>query len=272
MSDDERDDEDGPLGFSGDEDEAPPPRRRAADLLAAGDEPAAGPPSTRASGLPRGASRYGWFVGVVLVLLMILVTVNSLRTEGVSSRGLQAGARVPPFAAPLALSALDGDVNVATESGQGDAGNVPACTIRRPDVFNLCDAYAKGPVVLAFFATRGGSCVDELDEVERVRSKHPGVQFVGVSIRGDRGDLRDLIRSRGWGFAIAYDRDGVLANLYGVAVCPQITFVRRGGRTFDTTLGELGAADLDAQVTALERAGTRAAPAPTTTTTSQDPS
>lgn len=263
MNDDERDD-DGPLGFDREDDATGSPRPRAAELLAAGDEPPGGPPPTRVSGLPRGASRYGWFVGVVLVLLMVVVTVNSLRTDGVSSRGLAAGTVAPPFAAPLALSALEGDVNVATEAGQGDAGEVAACTIHRRDVFNLCDAHAKGPVVLAFFAIRGGSCIDELDEVERVRVKHPGVQFVGVSIRGDRDDLRDIIRKRGWGFPIAYDRDGVLANLYGVAVCPQMTFIRRGGRTFDTTLGVVGADDLDAQVSALERGRPQTPPATTT--------
>lgn len=264
MTDDERDDGYGPLGFDGDDETPEASRPRAAERLAAADESPGVPAPTRVSGLPRGASRYGWFVGVVLVLLMVVVTVNSLRTDGVSSRGLAAGTVAPPFAAPLALSALDGDVNVATKAGQGDAGDVAACSIRRPDVFNLCDAHAKGPVVLAFFAIRGGSCIDELDEVERVRVKHPGVQFVGISIRGDRGDLRDIIRKRGWGFPIAYDRDGVLANLYGVAVCPQMTFIRRGGRTFDTTLGVVGADDLEAQVSALERGRPRT---PSTTTT-----
>lgn len=269
MNGDEREDEGGPLGFDADDDPTRSSRPRAAELLAAGDEPPGGPPPTRVSGLPRGASRYGWFVGVVLVVLMVVVTVNSLRTDGVSSRGLAAGTVAPPFAAPLALSELDGDVNVATKAGQGDAGDVAACSIHRPDVFNLCDAHARGPVVLAFFAIRGGSCIDELDEVERVRVKHPDVQFVGVSIRGDRGDLRDIIRERGWGFPIAYDRDGVLANLYGVAVCPQITFIRRGGRTFDTTLGVVGAEDLETRVRALERGRGQT---PSTTTTPRAPS
>jgi hypothetical protein len=118
-------------------------------------------------------------------------------------------------------------------------------------------------VVLAFFAIRGGSCIDPLDAVDRVRVKHPKVRFIGISIRGDRGDLRKIIRKRGWGFPIAYDRDGVLANLYGVAVCPQITLVERGGRTFDTLLGKIGAGDLDTQVSALERGRPRTTTPPT---------
>lgn len=274
MIDGDRDD--GPLGF-GDDDpaEAPqtpvpappdapsaarsdPPRPTAAERLAARDAddpdlpPAKRRPSPR-SGLPDGISRYGWFFGVVLVLLLAVVTINSLGTEGTSSRGLARESLAPTFAAPLALSDLEGDVNVATKAGQGSAGEVPACSIRRPDVVTLCALNASDPVALVFFATRGGTCVDQLDAVEAVSRRHPDVRFVGVSIRGDRGDLRELIRSRGWTFPIAYDNDGVLANLYGVAVCPQIAYLRPGGKTFDTSLGTLEEDDLEAYVEALER-------------------
>jgi len=257
VTEDPREPDDGPLGF-GDHDEAPPPRPEpsAAQRLAAGDaEDVAGEGRrpVRPSGLPRGVSRYGWFVGIVVVLLLAVVTVNSLSTDSASSRGLKPGTIAPTFAAPLAVGDLDGDVNVATKADQGSAGAVPACSIRRPDVVTLCTLTQQAPVVLAFFATRGGSCVDELDVVQQVARSHPRVRFVGISIRGDRGDLRDLIRSAGWDFPIAYDRDGVLANLYGVAVCPQIAYLRKGGRTFDTTLGKIGATELDRYVTALER-------------------
>jgi len=257
-------DDDGPLGFGGGAAEPPPPAREgpsAAERLAAGDadDPDLPRPGRRERrpGLPGGTGRYGWFVGVVLVLLLAVVTINSLGTEGTSSRGLDRESVAPTFAAPLALSRLDGDVNVATKADQGTAGDVPACSIRRPDVLTLCTLTTASPVVLAFFATRGGSCVDQLDAVEAVSRRHRGVKFVGISIRGDRGDLRELIRRRGWTFPIAYDRDGVLANLYGVAVCPQIAYLRRGGRTFDTSLGTLEEADLEGYVEALERGGAR---------------
>ncbi len=259
MTDDERDD-DGPLGF-GASDETLPPRPSgdgptAAERLAAGDASDPDLPESkrreRRPALPGGSGRYGWFVGVVLVLLLAVVTLNSLGTEGTSSRGLDRESTAPTFAAPLALGALDGDVNVATEADQGSAGEVPACSIRRPDVVTLCALTDTNPVVLAFFATRGGSCIEQLDAVEAVSRRHPDVKFVGISIRGDRGDLRELIRARGWTFPIAYDRDGVLANLYGVAVCPQLAYLRRGGATFDTSLGRLTEAQLEGYVKALE--------------------
>lgn len=254
-------DSDGPLGFGEDaEDEARRARlagRQDPDLVAQG-RPATGrrqeqPPAR----LPGGASRYGWFVGVVGVLVIALITLNTFRSEGPGSRGITTGGDAPPFAAPLALSALaasdDNYVNVAVEAGQGDAGAVPACSVRRPDVLNICALWERGPVVLAFFATRSQKCVQQLDQLDDIARRHPRVSFAAMSIRGDLGDVRALVRGRRWGFPVGYDTDGILANAYGVAVCPQITFLRRGGAVQDTSLGAIAAPDLEARVGRLER-------------------
>jgi len=201
-----------------------------------------------------GASRYGWFVGVAGVLLLALVTLNALRSEGPGSQGVATGQTMPPFAAPLALSDLEGDVNVARKGGQGAAGRRPACQVRGRDVLNACELYERGPVVLAFLATRGARCTRELDALERARAGHPGVQVAAVAIRGDRDELRRIIRRRGWSFPVGYDRDGILANLFGVAVCPQVMFALPGGRVHDTSFGELDARGLDRRIGELEAA------------------
>jgi hypothetical protein len=207
---------------------------------------------------PAGISRYGWFVGVVVVLLLAYVSLNTLRSEGPGSEGVKVGARLPPFAAPLALGAVRGDVNVARRAGQGAAGVRPACDVRGPGILNVCELWARGPVVLAFLATRGARCTGELDTLERARRAHPGVGFAAVSIRGDRAELRALVRRHRWGFPVAHDRDGVLANLYGVAVCPHLTYALPGGRVTATSVGTLGPAALERRLDELER-GARAA-------------
>jgi AhpC/TSA family len=213
--------------------------------------PSAGAPEPR---LPAGASRYGWFVGVVAVLVIAYVSLNTARSHGPGSEGLRTGAGMPPFAAPLALGSLTGDVNVARRRGQGAAGARPACEVRGRGVLNVCQLWERGPVVLAFLATRGARCTGELDALERERARHPGVQFAAVAIRGDRAELAALVRRHRWRFPVGWDRDGVLANLYGVAVCPQLTYALPGGRVTATTIGELGRAALDRRVVALERA------------------
>jgi peroxiredoxin len=245
----------GPLDFEGEseeEREARWARRRDPDL----DQPA-GSPEHPVSQVPvprpPGYSRYGWFVGVVAVLVLALIGLNTLRTQSNGSAGPRKGSLAPPFAAPLVFSSFpdDADVNVARKAGQGDAGKVAACSVTSPGVLNLCRLRARGPVVLVFAATRGSQCIRQLDVVQRLRARLPGVAFAAVAIRGNRGDLRRLTRSHGWTFPVAYDHDGVLANLYGIAVCPQLTFIRRNGRVADTAVGLVEAPELTRRARAL---------------------
>ena len=216
----------GPLDFpedrreaEGEQDGAPPPPEPG---------PAPGRPSKLGGG--GGRRRYGWLVGIVALAAMAWILVNTLRTEGVSSSGVQPGAKLPPFAVPLALSDLEGDANVARRADSGPAGRRPACAVRGAQILNVCQLAERGPVVLAFLATRGGNCTAALDRLEQVRGEFPGVQVAAVSVRGDRSDLRRLIRDHGWGFPVGYDRDGAVANLYGVAVCPRPRSPTRAGR------------------------------------------
>ena len=65
-------------------------------------------------------------------------------------------------------------------------------------------------------------------------------------------------RSHRWRFAVGWDRDGAVANLYGVAVCPHITFASWHGRVLGTSFGAVGDRDLDRRVEAAVTASTRA--------------
>lgn len=235
---------DGPLGFGDDEAPrpappspkpsapAPPPRRRR-------------PSSSRLPGIV--------VVGAGLILLA-LVGINTLRTQGASSTGPPAGERMPPFAAPLARSSIDGDVNVARARGQGQAGTVPACSVRGAGILNSCDLVRGAPVALAFFLAGRSRCVAELDALAAAAGGHPRVRVAAVALGGDRADVRRLVRDHGWRFPVAWDRDAVLANLYGVAVCPQITYLEPGGIVRDTTVGSLGRDALARRLASLEAA------------------
>jgi hypothetical protein len=233
----------GPLDF----DAEPQPPAPAADGSAATPAPAAERRPRRPPGPPAG-TRYLWVVGaaaLILVLVLIVATIQHGTERG--ARGVPAGQVIPPFAVPLALSALDGDANLATRAGEGEAGDRPACTVREPDVLNGCALRERGPFVLAFFATRGKQCIEQLDAMERVRATTPGVQFAAIAIRGDRDAVRALVKRHRWGFPVGYDRDGALANAFHVQVCPQLTFARQGGRVVETTFGELKPATLAAK-------------------------
>lgn len=226
---------DGPLGF-GDDGEADKPSWLS-DPEAAPEQKSSDQQAYQPRGSPVNTAKYTWFVGVAAIILLTVVFINSLGTDGPGSEGIVVGDRIPPFAAPMAIGGEVGDVNVARKRNDGSAGNVPACSIHQRNVLTICDAYAEKPLVLAFFATRGSQCTAELDAIERVSKEFPGIGVAAVAIRGDLSDLRKLVEEHAWTFPVAYDRDGVLANLYGVAVCPQITYVRRGGRAAGTTFG-----------------------------------
>lgn len=199
--------------------------------MSAGDERASGRDPVR----PPGAARYGWIAVVAGLAIVAYITLNTLSTSGPGSRGPEPGTRLPPFAAPLAASDLVGDSNVAPRAGDG--ARVAACDVRDARALNVCSLARRKPVVLAFFATPDKDCRDQLDTIERVARRHPDVGFAAVAIRGDRGELRRLVRRHGWTFPVAYDRDGAVANLYGVAICPTVVFARAGGRVADVTLG-----------------------------------
>jgi hypothetical protein len=198
----------------------------------------------------------GWLVGVVGVVVLAYITVNTLRTEGLSPRGLERGTRLPPFAMPLARSASkDQFANVATRPDSGLEGKVPACTVRGPEILNVCELAERGPVVLAFVVTGLDKCADQLDVIDRVAPRFPDVGFAAVAVGEDLGDLRRRLREHRWRTPIGYDHDGAVANLYGVAVvCPLLTFAGADGRVAGTELGTLGAGELAARVEAL-RAG-----------------
>jgi hypothetical protein len=182
--------------------------------------------------------RPGALVGVLVLAVMVYIVLNTLRTEGPGSRGVPEGTQLPPFAAPLALSDLVGDANVS--------GN--ACSVRGAKILNVCQLAERGPVALAFFAEPSERCDDAVSALDRLRSRYSGVQFAAVAIRGDRGALQDRIRARGWKLPVGWDRDGAVANAYAVAVCPVITFARRGGTVAQTLLGSQTEARLEAAV------------------------
>jgi AhpC/TSA family len=228
MSDRER----GPLDFDDEREPTGPPREPEPEPKPEEEVP---PPAA-----PARTSRFGWVVGIIFVAWIVYITINTLRTDSPGSRGVPDGHPLPPFAMPLALSDLEGDSNIATRRNQGGAGKLPACSVRGPRILNSCQLAERGPVALAFYASRAGkACRTQLDVVERVRRDFPGVQFAAVAIRGNRGDLKSLIRESGLRYPVGYDHDGQVANLYRVAGCPTMTFAYPGGIVMHTYLGLL---------------------------------
>lgn len=181
-----------------------------------------------------------WWVGVLAFVILAYILVNNLRTEGPGSRGLDPGANVPAFAAPLVLSGLEGDANLATAGNLGDAGPVPACEVQGDDVLNGCDLVRDRPAVIGFFFNRGADCEGGFDLLQELADRRPDVNVAGVML-GDRDELRETVRENGWTFPIAHDNDRALSTVFGVLVCPEYVLTVPPGKVQATLIG----ADVD---------------------------
>jgi hypothetical protein len=191
-----------------------------------------------------------WYFGLFALLVVVFIVARSVGRGG-SAGGIAPGAAIPPFAVPLALGTLSGDANVATHANDGGAGRIPACDVRLPEALNICRAYGRGPVVLALFVD-AGSCPSVLGDLQRLAPSFPGVQLAAVQIRGDRDALRARLRREGISYPVGFDHDGVLADLYRVSSCPQVSFVRQGGVVAEPALlGNTTPALLKASITRL---------------------
>jgi hypothetical protein len=209
--------------------------------------------------------RYSLFVGLLFAAIIAIAAIQTLGSNDGGTLGVgELGARwpLPEFAVPLAAGRLEGDANVAQddcESGQTPCPSSdvrePACRVSLPGALRVCD-YFDRPLVISFWFTRGGStCVEQQDVVDRVDRRYGGkVRFLSLDIRDDRDTVRDLIRRRRWGMPVGYDRDGAVAGLYRVGICPAFAYVYPGGTLQDASVSELTASQLEARVDDLLRA------------------
>jgi hypothetical protein len=201
-------------------------------------------------------SRSGRWIGLLAIVILVLITINTVVTPSNGLAGLAPGAHMPPFAVPLATSNLQGGADIATHPDEGAAGRRPACTVRGPRILNICQLYEQGPVVLALFVD-GSACTGVLGEMQALAPSFPGVRFaaVAISLRDERAPLRALVHSRDLTFPVGIDVNGVLPTLYKMATCPQVTFAYPGGVVQSRALlTNPSLAALRERVQALERA------------------
>jgi peroxiredoxin len=206
--------------------------------------------------VPNPGNKYAWLVGFVLLMgIGVLLATTALPNRGEGVLGLARGDRLPDFAAPRITSDLEGDANVRPPSGGNDQqGEDPACSLRSESVVNVC-RLRKKPLVLSFIFDESANCNPHVDLVERVRRDFPQVNFATVYFtrEEDRRELKALARRRGWKMPVAIDRDGLVANAYGIGVCPTTVFAFRGGVARETRLKAITEPQLRAKIRALLR-------------------
>jgi hypothetical protein len=173
-------------------------------------------------------ARYGRYVVFLILVILVLLAVNTAVNKPSGIRGVEPGHRLPPFAVPLALGDLQGAADVATHANEGEAGRVPACNERGPQILNVCQLYEQGPVVLVLFVD-AGACANVLSDLQALAPSFPGVRIAAVAIKGNRTSVRKLLSERHLSLPVGIDFEGALASVYKVVSCPQVTFAYPGG-------------------------------------------
>jgi AhpC/TSA family len=209
--------------------------------------------------LPVQGNKYGRWIGGLVVIFVIAVTIITILTKPNGAAGLRRGEQVPVFAVPLLDGEVEKKADIAIHANERERGKVPACKERGQRILNICELYERGPVVLALFS-EGGSCTDVLSEMEAVAPSFPKVSFAAVSILGNPGALRTLTRKRGITFPVGFDDEGQLAALFKFESCPQVSFIDKGGKVQSSALlVEPPKATLRARIAALVTASQRSA-------------
>jgi hypothetical protein len=196
---------------------------------------------------PRPGSRYSLWVGVAFLVLIVVATLNTIRTRDDGILGVsetERGEALPEFAVPELLGSTEGDANIFADDCETGANpcppedqRTPACEVELPEVIRVCDLFDK-PLVLSFWFTAGADCLPTQDLLDRVAERYSGeVNFLSISVRDDREEAAAIVRDRGWTIPVGWDADGAVSNLYRVGGCPTVAYAYPGGLMSGAAIG-----------------------------------
>ncbi len=161
-------------------------------------------------------------IGAFAFALVVVISVALFLTRGVGTVGVVPGQRLHDFAAPVATSNLVGDANFSKPCRLGYFGD---------RALNTCLLTRRGPLVLAFFVTGSSTCVQQINTLQRVSHQfaRARVAFGAVAVSASKSATAKLVHQHRWTIPVAYDRDGSVGSVFGVAICPLVELVSRGG-------------------------------------------
>ena len=195
---------------------------------------------------PRPTSRYSLWVGVAFAIVIAIASINTFTNDegGLLGADAQAGEPLAEFAVPELPGGEDADANIFQDDCESsenpcpeDEQRTPACDVELARVIRVCD-YFNRPLVLSFWFTSPSECPPTQDLVDDAARRYRGqANFLSIAVRGERDELEQIIRERGWSIPVGWDRDGAVSNLYRVGVCPTVAFVLPGGILREAKIG-----------------------------------
>jgi peroxiredoxin len=97
--------------------------------------------------------------------------------------------------------------------------------------FHLADSKGKEVVVLDFWATWCGPCLQAMPQVERAvgEFKDQNVRLIAVNLQETAEQITAMLERQKLHVTVALDRDGVVAENYKAAAIPQTVIINRDG-------------------------------------------
>jgi hypothetical protein len=203
--------------------------------------------------------RYSIAVGLIFLALIAVATLHTLSGGGgEDTLGLEVQPPrwpLPEFAVPAASGSLEGDANIY----QDDCGSsslpcsehpprVPACQITTAGAIRVCDLFGR-PLVISFWFGKESRCERQQGVVSTVAARYRGrVNFLSLDVLDSRESVGELVREQGWTMPVGFDRDGAVAALYRIGLCPTFAYAYPGGTLQSAGIGELGVGGLSQNV------------------------
>lgn len=196
---------------------------------------------------PAPGARYPIIVGLAFVALVAYATFNTISNDDdglLGAEEAERGRALAEFAVPDVRTELIGDANVFQDDCETsenpcpeDAERTPACRIDEPRAIRVCDLFDK-PLAISFWFTGGAECLPEQDAFAAVAERYAErVNFLSVNVRDDIEEVRSIVAERGWDLPVGWDRDGAVANVYRVGVCPTLALAYPGGVLQEAEIG-----------------------------------
>jgi hypothetical protein len=203
--------------------------------------------------------RYSLAVGLIFLVLIGVATLHTLSGGGgEDTLGLDrqpARWPLPEFAVPAASGSLEGDANIYQDDcGSSslpcseDPPRVPACQISTPGAIRVCDLFDR-PLVISFWFGKESRCERQQGVVSAVAARYRGtVNFLSLDVLDSRESVGELVREQGWTMPVGFDRDGAVAALFRIGLCPTFAYAYPGGTLQSASIGELGVGGLSQHV------------------------
>jgi cytochrome c biogenesis protein CcmG/thiol:disulfide interchange protein DsbE len=129
--------------------------------------------------------------------------------------------------AVLVLGVMLAACGSSAGSGSVGSGFTLAGTTLDGQAFDL-SAYKGKPVVINYWATWCGYCVQEMPELVAFTAAHPEVQVIGVNVQDDAAAARQFVAQQGLTFPQVSDPQGKLLQTIGSQGIPTTLFLDAG--------------------------------------------